>query len=101
MAAATQKIWSGRPKMFWAGREGMAKTERLPHEGARAVPGSLHSGVFSEIKMLDVSGQSLRVGIRRGKSGSPPLVIFKGNAPTPPLLAPFFGPLHGSRERCV
>ena len=65
MAAATQKIWSWRPKMFWAGREGMAKTERLPHEGARAVPGSLHSGVFSEIKMLDVSGQSLRVGIRR------------------------------------
>jgi len=81
--------------MFWAGREAMAKTRRLPHEGAGAVPGSLHSGVFSEIKMLDVSGQSLRVGIRRGKSSSPPLVIFNGIGANLELLEPFVEALKG------
>src|SRR3974390_1105678 len=95
MAAATQKNWSWRPRMFWAGREAMTKTRRLPHEGAGAVPGSLHSGVFSEIKMLDVAGQSLGVGIRRGKSSPPPLVIFNGIGANLELLEPFVEALKG------
>ena len=43
---------------------------------AKAEPGA--RPVFSETKMVEVSGQSLRVGIRRGKSSSPPLVVFNG-----------------------
>src|SRR3974390_1665446 len=96
MAAATQKNWSWRPRVFWAGRQAMTKPRALPHEGAGAVPGSLHSGVFSEIKMLDVAGQSLRVGIRRGKSSSPPLVILNGIGANLELLEPFVEALKGT-----
>lgn len=47
------------------------------------------STVFSEIKMVEVSGQLLRVGIRRGKSSSPPLVVFNGIGGDLELLEPF------------
>jgi len=47
------------------------------------------STVFSEIKMVEVSGQLLRVGIRRGKGSSPPLVVFNGIGANLELLEPF------------
>jgi pimeloyl-ACP methyl ester carboxylesterase len=51
--------------------------------------------VFSETKMVEVSGQSLRVGIRRGKSSSPPLVVFNGIGANLELLEPFVKALNG------
>jgi poly(3-hydroxyalkanoate) depolymerase len=51
--------------------------------------------VFSETKMVEVSGQSLRVGIRHGKSSSPPLVVFNGIGANLELLEPFVKALKG------
>jgi len=51
--------------------------------------------VFSEIKMVEISGQSLRVGIRRGKSSSPPLVVFNGIGANLELLEPFVKAIKG------
>jgi poly(3-hydroxyalkanoate) depolymerase len=59
---------------------------------AEAVPAR---SVFSEIKMVEVSGQLLRVGIRRGKSSLPPLVVFNGIGANLELLEPFVKALKG------
>ena len=93
--AATQKTWSSRPRIFRAGCEAMAKARRLLHEGTGVTSSSLHLSVFSEIKMLDIAGQSLRVGIRRGKRSLPPLVIFNGIGANLELLEPFVDALKG------
>jgi poly(3-hydroxyalkanoate) depolymerase len=42
-----------------------------------------------EIQSVDVDGQLLRVGIRRGSAASPPLVIFNGIGANLELLEPF------------
>jgi len=47
------------------------------------------SRVFSDIRMVEVGGQELRVGIRRGNAGSPPLIIFNGIGANLELLEPF------------
>jgi pimeloyl-ACP methyl ester carboxylesterase len=80
------KIFSWRPSIFHAGRI---------REAPRAGRDSLRSTVFTKIKMLDVAGQSLRVGIRHGKSSSPPLVIFNGIGANLELLEPFVSALKG------
>ncbi len=54
-----------------------------------------HSAVFSEIRMVDVGGQSLRVGIRHGKSATPPLLVFNGIGANLELLEPFVAALPG------
>ena len=81
--------------MFWAGREAMAKSGWLRHEETGTAPVFPLSSVFSEIKMLDVSGQSVRVGVRRGRTSSPPLVIFNGIGSNLELLEPFVEALKG------
>jgi poly(3-hydroxyalkanoate) depolymerase len=53
------------------------------------------SAVFSEIKKVEVSGQLLRVGIRRGRSSLPPLVLFNGIGASLDLLEPFVKALKG------
>jgi poly(3-hydroxyalkanoate) depolymerase len=50
---------------------------------------------FTDIRMVDVDGQTLRVGIRRGKSASPPLVVFNGIGANLELLEPFVAALDG------
>src|ERR1700674_2815878 len=54
-----------------------------------------HAGVFSDIRMVDVGGQALRVGIRRGTSASPPLAVFNGIGSNLELLEPFVAALKG------
>jgi poly(3-hydroxyalkanoate) depolymerase len=49
-------------------------------------------GVFTEIRMVEVGGQALRVGIRRGRA-SPPLLIFNGIGANLELLEPFVAAL--------
>jgi poly(3-hydroxyalkanoate) depolymerase len=51
--------------------------------------------VFSDIRMVEVGGQELRVGIRRGNAGSPPLIIFNGIGANLELLEPFVAALKG------
>jgi len=82
------KIFSWRPSIF------RAHARRI-REAPRAGRDSLRSTVFTKIKMLDVAGQSLRVGIRHGKSSSPPLVIFNGIGANLELLEPFVSALKG------
>jgi poly(3-hydroxyalkanoate) depolymerase len=53
------------------------------------------SRVFSEIRMVELGGQALRVGIRRGNPGAPPLVIFNGIGANLELLEPFVAALKG------
>lgn len=47
-----------------------------------------HSSVM-KIQTIDLDGQLIRVGIRRGSSASPPLLIFNGIGANLELLAPF------------
>jgi poly(3-hydroxyalkanoate) depolymerase len=51
--------------------------------------GKARCAVFSEIETVEVSGQSLRVGIRRGSGSTPPLVVFNGIGASLELLEPF------------
>jgi poly(3-hydroxyalkanoate) depolymerase len=55
----------------------------------------VRSAVFSEIKTVVVSGQPLRIGIRRGRKSSPPLVLFNGIGASLELLEPFVKALKG------
>lgn len=91
----TRKITSWRSRLLGTAHDVIAKTERLLHETPGTLSGSLRLGVFSEIKMLDVSGQTLRVGIRHGKNGQPPLIIFNGIGANFELLEPFVEALKG------
>ncbi|HLN08357.1 MAG TPA: poly(3-hydroxyalkanoate) depolymerase [Xanthobacteraceae bacterium] len=49
--------------------------------------------VFTDIRMVDVAGQALRVGIRHGRSSSPPLVVFNGIGANLEMLEPFVAAL--------
>ena len=48
-----------------------------------------------EISLLDVGGQMLRVGIRRGEKARPPLLLFNGIGASIELIAPFLDALNG------
>jgi poly(3-hydroxyalkanoate) depolymerase len=79
---------------FRANHRLLARASRARHPNtAEAAPARF--AVFNEIKMVEVSGQSLRVGIRRGKSSSPPLVVFNGIGANLELLEPFVEALKG------
>ena len=79
---------------FRANRRLVARAARARDPNtAKAEPA--RSAVFSEIKMVEVSGQSLRVGIRGGKSSLPPLVVFNGIGANLELLEPFVKALKG------
>jgi len=51
--------------------------------------------VFGDIRMVEVGGQELRVGIRRSNTGAPPLVIFNGIGANLELIEPFVAALKG------
>lgn len=53
------------------------------------------ANVFTDIRMVDVGDQTLRVGIRRGNSSSPPLVVFNGIGANLEMLEPFVAALEG------
>lgn len=59
----------------------------------RAMPGSPESGGGSvggmQIQTVDLDGQVLRVGVRRGADASPPLLIFNGIGANLELVEPF------------
>ena len=49
-----------------------------------------------DVRMVDVGGQRLRVGVQRGSGGSaPPLLIFNGVGANLELVAPFASAMHG------
>ena len=48
-----------------------------------------------EISLLEVGGQVLRVGIRRGERARPPLLLFNGIGASIELIAPFLEALNG------
>ena len=48
-----------------------------------------------EISLLEVGGQVLRVGIRRGEKARPPLVLFNGIGASIESIAPFLDALNG------
>jgi poly(3-hydroxyalkanoate) depolymerase len=48
-----------------------------------------------DISLHDVGGQTLRVGIRRGKNAHPPLLLFNGIGASIELAEPFLGALEG------
>ena len=48
-----------------------------------------------EISLLEVGGQVLRVGIRRGEKARPPLVLFNGIGASIESIAPFLEALNG------
>jgi poly(3-hydroxyalkanoate) depolymerase len=58
-------------------------------------PDKRRQSVFTDVRMVDVGGQALRVGIRRGKKSSPPLVVFNGIGANLELLDPFVAALDG------
>lgn len=62
----------------------MATTERRRTAGTDAV---------LDIRMIDVEGQMLRVGVREGPAGKPPLLMFNGIGANLELGAPFIGAL--------
>jgi len=47
------------------------------------------------IRMMDVGGQQLRVGVQRGAGSAPALLIFNGVGANLELLAPFANAMHG------
>src|SRR5919204_4094047 len=47
------------------------------------------------IRLHDVEGQMLRVGIRRGEKARPPLLLFNGIGANIELVEPFLKALHG------
>lgn len=58
------------------------------------------AGASFEIRTEDVGGQVLRVGIRRGTSTRPPLLMFNGIGANLELAAPFFAAL-GDTEAVI
>lgn len=48
-----------------------------------------------EVRMVDVDGQTLRVGVQRGAGDAPPLLIFNGVGANLELVAPFAEALPG------
>jgi poly(3-hydroxyalkanoate) depolymerase len=46
-----------------------------------------------QIKRVEVSGQTLRVGVRRGREGQPPLLLFNGVGASLELVEPFVAAL--------
>ena len=48
-----------------------------------------------EIQLVDVDGQRLRVGIRRGSAETPPLLMFNGVGANLELVAPFIAAMPG------
>jgi pimeloyl-ACP methyl ester carboxylesterase len=48
-----------------------------------------------EISLLEVGGQVLRVGIRRGEKARPPLLLFNGIGASIESIAPFLDALNG------
>src|SRR5262245_20562129 len=48
-----------------------------------------------QISLLDVDGQILRVGIRRGDEARPPLLLFNGIGANIELIEPFLGAFDG------
>jgi len=55
-----------------------------------------NAGPAMDIRMLDVGGLRLRVGVQQGSGGSaPPLLIFNGVGANLELLAPFVSAMHG------
>ena len=80
------KIFSWRPSIF---RAHAGRIREAPRNRTGFIA-RVH-----QIKMLDVAGQSLRVGIRHGKSSSPLLVIFNGIGANLELLEPFVSALKG------
>ncbi len=48
-----------------------------------------------EIQDIDVDGQRLRVGIQRGRSGTPPLLVCNGVGANLELIAPFVAAMEG------
>lgn len=55
----------------------------------REMNDSTESVSSMEIRMIDLDGQMVRVGIRRGSDASPPLVIFNGIGANLELVEPF------------
>jgi poly(3-hydroxyalkanoate) depolymerase len=89
--ARAANFLSWRPRLF---RPGVVAHGRL-REAVGARSGSPHSAVFTEIMTLDVASQSVRVGIRHGRSSLPPLLIFNGIGANLELLEPFVAALKG------
>jgi|EndMetStandDraft_8_1072994.scaffolds.fasta_scaffold251093_2 poly(3-hydroxyalkanoate) depolymerase len=58
------------------------------HDGERAVQVSA-----MQIRRLTIDGQPLRIGIRRGASGLPPLIVFNGIGASLELIEPFVSAL--------
>jgi poly(3-hydroxyalkanoate) depolymerase len=56
--------------------------------------GSDSNGV--DVQVIDVGGQSLRVAIKRGPSGRPPLLLFNGIGANLELAKPFMRALNGT-----
>ena len=48
-----------------------------------------------DIRMMDVDGQTLRVGVQRGGGNAPPLLVFNGVGANLELMAPFAAALRG------
>ena len=48
-----------------------------------------------EVRMVDVDGQTLRVGVQRGAGDAPPLLVFNGVGANLELVAPFAAALQG------
>lgn len=61
----------------------------------RGIAISPNSVAGMEIQSVDVDGQLLRVGIQRGGSGMPPLLIFNGVGANLELVAPFVAAMEG------
>jgi len=74
-------------------RANRALTAHIPAAGDGA--DTTQAGVFTEIRMVEIGGQTLRVGIRRGKRATPPLVVFNGIGANLELLEPFVAALEG------
>src|ERR1700686_2564711 len=69
----------------------LAARASAARDGAETTP----TPVFTEIKMVELAGQTLRVGIRRAGGDAPPLVVFNGIGANLELLEPFVSALEG------
>lgn len=59
-----------------------------------APQGSSNQNLSFDIRMVDVGGQQLRVGIKKGRKDRPPLLMFNGIGANLELAEPFFQHLH-------
>jgi len=63
----------------------------------RCVPEPADAGAFDEIRIVEVDGQILRIGLRHGDAdGTPPLLLFNGIGANLELLEPFVAALAGT-----